>query len=253
MTASWCRRISSAKPQRFSASRACRSRQFSQRVRHQDRHAESNAGQANLAHALIVAYCSVVTANTSVEQDWQRAWLQDFSTQVIQTVSGPNSSVNEAELGPDARFYGRRSGLGTRFRCVVPIGFRRLLACVKVERQPFYSSVGRSAADHRQRRGRDGRAMTAMDFRAGHEKAWSVFWSRPLIERRRELGQPVPLLNLVVEGNRGWRNRRSSKDALAVLLSSGLVPARSVPCSRSTRNCAGTACAAIHLRSAQLE
>ena len=41
------------------------------------------AAPANLANALITAYCSAVTANASVEQALQRSWLQDFGTQVI--------------------------------------------------------------------------------------------------------------------------------------------------------------------------
>jgi len=32
------------------------------------------------------AYCSAVTANTSVEQALQRAWVLDFGSQVIQTL-----------------------------------------------------------------------------------------------------------------------------------------------------------------------
>jgi mono/diheme cytochrome c family protein len=44
------------------------------------------AAPANLANALITAYCSAVTANTSVEQALQRAWVLDFGSQVIQTL-----------------------------------------------------------------------------------------------------------------------------------------------------------------------
>ena len=44
------------------------------------------AAPANLANALITAYCSAVIADTSVEQALQRAWLQDFGAQVIQTL-----------------------------------------------------------------------------------------------------------------------------------------------------------------------
>jgi hypothetical protein len=42
------------------------------------------AAPANLANALITAYCSAVTADSSTEQALQRAWLQDFGAQVIQ-------------------------------------------------------------------------------------------------------------------------------------------------------------------------
>jgi len=44
------------------------------------------AAPANLANALITAYCSAVTADASVEQSLQRAWLQDFGAQVVQTL-----------------------------------------------------------------------------------------------------------------------------------------------------------------------
>jgi mono/diheme cytochrome c family protein len=44
------------------------------------------AAAANLANALITAYCSNVTANASTDQAAQRAWVQDFSSQVIQTL-----------------------------------------------------------------------------------------------------------------------------------------------------------------------
>jgi hypothetical protein len=46
----------------------------------------SKAAPASLANALITAYCSAVTANVSVEQSLQRAWLQDFGAQVVQTL-----------------------------------------------------------------------------------------------------------------------------------------------------------------------
>jgi hypothetical protein len=44
------------------------------------------AAPANLANALIAAYCSAVTADTSVEQAPQRAWVMDFGSQVIQVL-----------------------------------------------------------------------------------------------------------------------------------------------------------------------
>lgn len=44
------------------------------------------AAPAYLANALITAYCSAVTADTSVEQALQRAWMLDFGSQVIQTL-----------------------------------------------------------------------------------------------------------------------------------------------------------------------
>jgi hypothetical protein len=44
------------------------------------------AAPADLANALITAYCSAVTADTSVEQARQRAWMLDFGSQVIQTL-----------------------------------------------------------------------------------------------------------------------------------------------------------------------
>jgi mono/diheme cytochrome c family protein len=53
------------------------------------------AAAANLANALITAYCSAVTANTSVEQSLQRAWLQDFGAQVIQTLQSRTLAGNK--------------------------------------------------------------------------------------------------------------------------------------------------------------
>jgi mono/diheme cytochrome c family protein len=44
------------------------------------------AAPANLANALITAYCTAVIANTAVEPSLQRAWLLDFGAQVIQTL-----------------------------------------------------------------------------------------------------------------------------------------------------------------------
>lgn len=44
------------------------------------------AALANLANALITAYCSAVTANASLEPSVQRTWLLEFGTQVIQTL-----------------------------------------------------------------------------------------------------------------------------------------------------------------------
>jgi hypothetical protein len=45
------------------------------------------AAPANLANSLITAYCTAVTADTSVEQALQRArLLMDFGAQVIQTL-----------------------------------------------------------------------------------------------------------------------------------------------------------------------
>jgi hypothetical protein len=50
---------------------------------------------ASLANALITAYCSAVTANASVEQSLQRAWLQDFGAQVIQTLQSRTLAANK--------------------------------------------------------------------------------------------------------------------------------------------------------------
>jgi len=47
---------------------------------------DPKAAPANLANALITAYCSAVTADTSVEQALKRAWVMDFGAQVIQTL-----------------------------------------------------------------------------------------------------------------------------------------------------------------------
>ena len=44
------------------------------------------AAPTNLANTLVIAYCSAVTANSSVEPALQRAWLQDFGAQAIQTL-----------------------------------------------------------------------------------------------------------------------------------------------------------------------
>jgi len=45
-----------------------------------------NAAPADLANAMITAYCSSVTSDSSVEQAVQRAWLQDFGAQMIQAL-----------------------------------------------------------------------------------------------------------------------------------------------------------------------
>ena len=44
------------------------------------------AAPANLANALVTAYCTAVTASASIEQALQRAWMQDFGSQVMQTL-----------------------------------------------------------------------------------------------------------------------------------------------------------------------
>ena len=44
------------------------------------------AAPADLANALITAYCSAVTADTSVGEARQRAWMLDFGSEVIQTL-----------------------------------------------------------------------------------------------------------------------------------------------------------------------
>jgi len=43
------------------------------------------AAPADLANALITAYCSAVIADTSIEEARQRAWVHEFGSQVIQT------------------------------------------------------------------------------------------------------------------------------------------------------------------------
>ena len=50
--------------------------------------AEQNlkAAPANLANALISAYCTAVTATAAMDQGLQRAWVQDFGIQVIQAL-----------------------------------------------------------------------------------------------------------------------------------------------------------------------
>jgi mono/diheme cytochrome c family protein len=53
------------------------------------------ATPANLANALVTAYCSAVTASPSVEQALQRAWLQDFGAQVMQTLQGRSLGTNK--------------------------------------------------------------------------------------------------------------------------------------------------------------
>jgi hypothetical protein len=86
MTASRCRRTSLPRPQTFSAGLAYRPGRFGGRGRCRIRDANPKAAPANLANALITAYCSAVIANASVEQSLQRAWLQDFGAQVVQTL-----------------------------------------------------------------------------------------------------------------------------------------------------------------------
>lgn len=47
---------------------------------------EQTAASANLANALILSYCQLVTKDQAVATGTQRAWLLDFSTQVIQSL-----------------------------------------------------------------------------------------------------------------------------------------------------------------------
>ncbi len=47
---------------------------------------QPKTGPAVLANALIVAYCAAVTGDKSVDPAQQRAWLEDFGTQVIQAL-----------------------------------------------------------------------------------------------------------------------------------------------------------------------
>src|SRR6266851_4026337 len=58
-----------------------------------------------------------------------------------------------------------------------------------------------------------------------------------------KLGHPVRLSNLVSEENRGRSHPAQWYAPGPYSLSRALVPARSVPCSRSTRNCSGVSCA----------
>src|SRR5471030_1302383 len=53
----------------------------------------------------------------------------------------------------------------------------------------------------------------------------------------KKLGQPVPLSNLVSDENSGRSQPAQAKVPLRFSLLSGLVPARSVPCLRSTLYC----------------
>jgi hypothetical protein len=55
----------------------------------------AKAAPANLANALTTAYCTAVTSNTSVEQALQRAWMQDFSAQVIQRLQSRTLAINK--------------------------------------------------------------------------------------------------------------------------------------------------------------
>src|SRR5258708_39240604 len=55
----------------------------------------------------------------------------------------------------------------------------------------------------------------------------------------KKLGQPVPLSNFASEANSACPQPAHTNVPLPYSLSSGLEPARSVPCSRSTRYCSG--------------
>src|SRR5271167_1512 len=70
-------------------------------------------------------------------------------------------------------------------------------------------------------------------------KLRSVCVSTPCSTGAEKLGQPVPLLNLALAANSGWPQPAQWKMPSPYSLSSGLEPARSVPCSRNTRCCAG--------------
>ncbi len=55
----------------------------------------SKTALANLANALISAYCTAVTATSTVEQALQRAWVQDFAIQVIQRLQSRTLAGNK--------------------------------------------------------------------------------------------------------------------------------------------------------------
>jgi hypothetical protein len=60
---------------------------------------------ANTANALITAYCMAVVAPASVEQALQRAWVQDFGSQVIQPCrAAPSHLKNVSRLTVRLRF-----------------------------------------------------------------------------------------------------------------------------------------------------
>ncbi len=46
----------------------------------------AKAGPANLANALILAYCQAVAADSGADQALKRAWLQDFGAQAVQAL-----------------------------------------------------------------------------------------------------------------------------------------------------------------------
>ncbi|HEY1299077.1 MAG TPA: hypothetical protein VGF07_01180, partial [Stellaceae bacterium] len=52
------------------------------------------APPANLANALIAAYCTAVTAGKTTDDALQRAWMQDFGAQVVQTLQQRTMAAN---------------------------------------------------------------------------------------------------------------------------------------------------------------
>ncbi len=78
----------------------------------------------------------------------------------------------------------------------------------------------------------------------------SVFVSTAPSIGAKKLGQPEPDSYLVPDSNRGWPQPAHTKVPARFSWLSGLVPGRSVPCSRSTRYWAGRAGSATRLRSA---
>ena len=67
------------------------------------------------------------------------------------------------------------------------------------------------------------------------KKLRSVVVPTPSSFGAQKLGQPVPLSNLVPASNSGWPQPAQTKVPARFSAFSGLVPARSVPCWRSTR------------------
>jgi hypothetical protein len=68
-----------------------RASQFAVRLMDQN----PKAAPADVANALITAYCGAVAANASADPSLKRAWLLDFGSQVIQTLQARTLASNK--------------------------------------------------------------------------------------------------------------------------------------------------------------
>jgi len=114
------------------------------------------------------------------------------------------------------------------------------------------NSAARSASGRPRRHARDAAAAAAMHFGAGHEKAAVGVGLDHVLERRREARPAGPAVEFGAGVEQGLATTGTVIDPAPYCLSSGLVPARSVPCWRNTRYCSARGAGATPRRSSPL-